>query len=188
MNQIQALSLMLMTAITASACSSETEVRYPARYEAAIQTTQGAAVPADAVSRFTNFFERMHEPDIDARVEDLYAPSAYFSDTLFITERRDQLIRHFERLQNSGARLTINIDDAAVSGFNLYLRWRMSFDFDVIGHERTSATIGMTLLQFDADGRIRFHQDFWDSTEGFYRHVPVLRGALDAVQRQMAAD
>lgn len=187
MNHLRYLFLMLSAALTTSACSGASDLRYPTRYDAAIQTTQGAAVPADAVARFTDFFERMHEPDIQTRVRDLYAPSVYFSDTLFTTEDRDQLVSHFERLQRSGARLSISIDDASVSGINLYLRWRLSFDFEVAGRQRASTTIGMTLLQFDDDGRVRFHQDFWDSTEGFYRHVPVLGAALDAVQRRMAS-
>lgn len=187
MKQLRYVFLMATAALTASACTGTSDLRYPERYAAAVATTQGAAVPADAVARFTDFFERMHEPDIAARVRDLYAPSVYFSDTLFTTEDVDQLVRHFERLQRSGARLTISVDDASVSGINLYLRWRLSFDFEVAGRARTSTTIGMTLLQFDDSERIRFHQDFWDSTEGFYRHVPVLGSALDAVQSRMGS-
>ena len=30
----------------------------------------------------------------------------------------------------------------------------------------------MTQLRFDDSGRIRFHQDFWDSSEGVYRRIP----------------
>ena len=50
------------------------------------------------------------------------------------------------------------------------------------GESRASDTIGMTLLRFDDAGRVRFHQDFWDSTEGFYRHVPVLGWVLERVR------
>ncbi len=182
-------AILMLAALTLSttACTTPSEPRYPARYVAVLERgTPAANIPADAVDRFTTFFERMHEPGIESRVEAMYAPSAYFSDTLFLTEDREELVAHFRGLQQSGAVLTVVVDDAAQSDNNLYLRWRMTFDFSIAGRSRTSSTIGMTLLKFDEQGRITLHQDFWDSNEGFYRHVPVLGGALDAIGRRLA--
>jgi hypothetical protein len=64
----------------------------------------------------------------------------------------------------------------------------MTFTFEVAGSERVSETIGMTQLRFDRDGRIRFHQDFWDSAQGFYQHVPVLGAAIRSVARRMESN
>jgi hypothetical protein len=36
----------------------------------------------------------------------------------------------------------------------------------------------MTLLRFDKQGRVVLHQDFWDSSAGFYEHLPVLGGVM----------
>jgi hypothetical protein len=180
--------LPLLAVLLLAGCSAQTEVRYPQRYATVIENRTGAAVPDDAVARFTAFFEQMHEPGLEERVAALYAPEAYFSDTLYQTDDRDRLTKHFLRLQASGATLTVTVDDSVTSQQNLYLRWRMAFDFNVAGSERHSNTIGMTLLRFDEAGQVVLHQDFWDSTEGFYRHVPVLGGVLDTVGRRMGND
>jgi hypothetical protein len=32
----------------------------------------------------------------------------------------------------------------------------------------------MTHLKFNREGRIVLHQDYWDSTAGFFEYVPIL--------------
>jgi len=177
-NVITAMTLLL------TACGNASSERYPARYEAAALVHPGAPVPGDAATRFATFFTTLHEPGIGARVEALYAPDVYFSDTLFVCQDRDPLRAHFERLQASGRRVTVAIDDAITSGTTLYVRWRMSFPLNAAG-TRQSETIGMTMLRYDANQHIVFQQDFWDSTEGVYRHLPVLGWGIDAVAARL---
>jgi hypothetical protein len=68
------------------------------------------------------------------------------------------------------------VDDAAVSGRNVYVRWTMDVRFK--GAEEPVRTVGMTLLRFDAEGRAVLHQDFWDPAAGFYEHLPGVGGIL----------
>ena len=167
---------------------SNEEPRYPARYEAALDGAAAAPVPGGAVQRFTDFFTSVGQPNVTARFDALYGESLYFSDTLFVTEDRAALARHFERLNNSGAHIDVDVDDAVISGVNLYLRWRMRVTFPDDPDTPRTQTIGMTQLRFDETGRIGFHQDFWDSAEGIYRHVPVLGWAIGFVEARMAAE
>jgi len=169
-----------------AACSSHTAVRYPNHYAEAVVTHSGAAIPSDGANRFVSFFARFDEPDIGDRVDALYAEQIYFSDTMFLTRDRAALRSHFQRMQGAGRRIDVTIDDIVTSGENLYLRWRMHFDIDADGTRRSN-TIGMTLLRFDPDGRISFQQDFWDSAEGFYRHVPLLGWGIDSVATRVGA-
>ena len=48
----------------------------------------------------------------------------------------------------------------------------MVMEFKVKRKDIYSKSIGMTQLRFNQEGKIIFHQDFWDSTEGFYQHLP----------------
>lgn len=182
---------LVLAATALAGCAPARIHAYPQQYpDALAATAQDAvdAIPADAAERFAAFFESVHEVDVRPRVEALYAPNAYFSDTLFLARERESLVAHFERIQRSGTRIDVDVDDLVVSGSDLYLRWRMTFTFNVAGSERVSETIGMTQLRFDRDGRIRFHQDFWDSAQGFYQHVPVLGAAIRSVARRMESN
>jgi hypothetical protein len=183
------IALLSAIGLGLSACTSSLKDPYPQRYPTALAASASdtvATIPSDAAARFAAFFEAVHEENVQSRVESLYAANAYFSDTLFLAQDREALVAHFERLQRSQARIDVEIDDQVVSGSDLYLRWRMTFTFEIGGREKTSTTIGMTQLRFDRDGHIRFHQDFWDSAQGFYQHVPVLGAAIRSVAGRMA--
>jgi hypothetical protein len=186
-----AATCLVLAASALAGCAPARIHAYPQQYPdalAAAELDTADTIPADAAERFAAFFEAVHEADIRPRVEALYAPNAYFSDTLFLANERDALVTHFERLQQSGTRIDVAVDDAVRSGNDLYLRWRMAFRFKIAGNERVSETIGMTQLRFDRDGRIRFHQDFWDSTQGLYQHVPVLGTAIRSVARRLESN
>lgn len=167
-------------------CTGSSEPRYPERYEQALDGVAAAPVPSGAAQRFVDFFTSIQQPDVAARVAALYGDPVYFSDTLFVTEDRAALTRHFERLAGRGTRIRVDLDDTVVSGADLYLRWRMSVTFPDGGTE--ARTIGMTQLRFDDSGRIRFHQDFWDSSEGVYRHIPILGWAIGTVEARIAKE
>ena len=167
-------------------CSGASEPRYPVRHQQALGGVAAAPVPDTAAQRFVAFFTSIDQPGIAARVEALYGRPVYFSDTLFVTEDHAALMRHFERLNSRGMHIEVDLDDAVVSGADLYLRWRMRVTSHDDGAE--ARTIGMTQLRFDDSGRIRFHQDFWDSSEGVYRRIPILRWAIGVVDARIAGE
>ena len=167
--------------LTLTACSDSNHAAYPARYVAALQTHQGAAPPTDGADRFAAFFAALHSDTWERAAHDLYAESLYFNDTLFTTDNRPALIEHLARIRDTSA-VKVTIDDVVISERDIYLRWRMLARIDLPLRPATTETIGVTLLRFGETGQIVFHQDFWDSTEGFYRHLPLVGTAIDQVR------
>jgi hypothetical protein len=39
-------------------------------------------------------------------------------------------------------------------------------------------SIGISHLRFNANNKIILHQDYWDSMQGFYQHLPIIGGVL----------
>jgi hypothetical protein len=42
----------------------------------------------------------------------------------------------------------------------------------------------MTHLRFDRDGRVIYHQDYWDSGSALFEKIPVLGGGIRAVKKR----
>ena len=40
-------------------------------------------------------------------------------------------------------------------------------------------------LRFDGDGRVAFHQDFWNAADGLYEHLPLLGNLIRRVKRRL---
>ncbi|MDX2080612.1 MAG: nuclear transport factor 2 family protein [Terrimicrobiaceae bacterium] len=161
-------------------CSSTPKPDPVAEYLTAEESIRGTVLsPADAeaaMGRFSRFFSNVNAEAVETQIPALYAPDAFFNDTLKTIRGRDAIQAYFRKVASSTDLVSTRVIDSARSGENYYVRWVMDVRFK--GSDKTIRTIGMTHLRFDEEGRIVLHQDFWDSTAGFFEHVPVLGGMI----------
>jgi hypothetical protein len=181
-------ALLIVATAVAAGCANDEQPRYPARQVQALQQLPAAVVPELAAQRFVAFFTAIDQPGVAQRVAALYSPTLHFSDTLFVTDDHDALARHFQRLHERGVHIDIDLDDAVTSGRDLYLRWRMRVSYPARGDSSPDETIGMTQLRFDESGKVLFQQDYWDSAEGVYRHIPGIGWVIDLVAAQISKE
>ena len=183
----------LFLAATIAACASGrphapyVDVYADAMTDAKAGDTQPGG-PRATVDAFVELMTGLRDnPDWERDVRALYAPELYFSDTLTIARSHDQLVAHFRRLREADAHIDVILEDVVTGGDATYVRWRMHNEFRVPGRDVSARTIGITLFRFDREGRIAFHQDYWDSTEGFYRHLPVLGSIIGQIGKRFAS-
>lgn len=53
--------------------------------------------------------------------------------------------------------------------------------------KKTMTVRGVSHLRFDARGRVRWHRDYWDSSEELYAKLPVIGALMRALQRSVRA-
>ena len=135
-----------------------------------------AAAAERGVSRFRDFFSNVTAAGVREKAADLYAEDVWFNDTLKTLRGRAAVEAYFLKTLDHADSFSAVVDDAAVSGRTVYVRWTMEVRFK--GAEEPVRTIGMTMLRFDGEGRAVLHQDFWDPAAGFYEHLPGLGGIL----------
>ncbi len=155
---------------------------YTAAYLDADARGADVAVTADAdavARRFQAAFRTLTEPEFVDRVEALYAERLYFNDTLTEKSSKVELVAYFRSIQNRLHHGELKVLDAAGSGDHVYIRWQMDVRFKVAGRHVASESVGVSHIKVNSEGQVIFHQDFWDSAEGLYRHLPVL-GAVVA--------
>jgi len=64
-----------------------------------------------------------------------------------------------------------------------YLRWQFQGQQKRLGHWQFS---GVTELEFDAEGRVLLHRDYWDAGEHCYMKVPLLGALLRWLRERIA--
>lgn len=103
----------------------------------------------------------------------LYAPDAYFNDQ--IKELRgaaaiqEYLVRSAEALVDPSIRdEQVLIDDGHV-----VVRWSMSFRTKRDADRPPAVARGVSHLIFDRQGKVAFHEDFWDVTTSVWERIPV---------------
>jgi hypothetical protein len=135
--------------------------------------------------RFAALYADMDEAAVKNALPDVYAEAIDFRDTLKVIESRDALRDYFLETVAALHEMRVAIHDIAAAEEGFYLRWTMDVRFRRLAKGRTVRTIGMSHLRFDEAGLVVYHQDYWDSSEGFFEHVPVLGGLIRWVKGRL---
>lgn len=144
----------------------------PAANDAARETRD-----REALERFLAALRDYSPATMSEQVGELYAVDAYFNDQIKelvgVTAIRDYLVRSAELLVAP----EITVQDVVGSGGEYYVRWIMSFRTKRAPDKPATVARGISHLRFDDDGRVSFHEDFWDVTTAIWERVP-LAGTL----------
>jgi ketosteroid isomerase-like protein len=162
-----------------SGCSSRVRDSYVSEYQQAVSGLTGVAVTgSEPVERFKALYGDLKGNNLDERIDAVYAETLYFNDTLHTFRERSALRDYLKKTAQRVDSINVSVDHILVDGNDVWLNWRMQTRARALGRTMEADTIGMTHLRFDVDGRVVLHQDYWDSTEGLFIHIPVIGGLV----------
>ena len=143
---------------------------------------KGSDAERAAVQRVKDYFAVMTEDSVRKQTREVYSPEAYLNDTLKSVRGAILIEDYFLTTVRNADSVTVQFEDVAESGGNYYFRWVMDTRLKKLRQGQTIRTIGITMMRFDAQGRVVLHQDFWDSTAGVFEHVPGLGTAIRGIK------
>lgn len=145
----------------------------------------GSPEEAAAVARFQEYWSSFTPERVHAKVKDVYAADVYFDDTVK-SVRGVAALEHYMAESAAGAEsCTVEPEDWVRKGPDFYIRWRMHIRFKKFRKGQTTSTLGLSHLRFDKDGKVAYHQDYWDSARGLWEHVPVLGWAIRKIKSRL---
>lgn len=141
--------------------------------------------PASALASLCDGFERL-SPQTLGEIDQHYAAHARFKDPFHevsgATAIYAILDHTFRKLPGARFRVTGQFPGTQASAMIL---WEMDFNMPMT-QVRTTIK-GATHLEFDAQGLVTLHRDYWDAAEELYARLPVLKWLMRALARQAAA-
>lgn len=160
-------------------CASKGQPGQAARdYLAFVEAHPGADLRGDretrAIEGVKSYLGSLNRKTVEDRTREVYAPDVFFNDTLKTVRGSEALREYFlETVDNTDA-VQVTFTDVARSGNDYYFRWIMDVQFKHLQRGKSFRSIGMTHVRFNERGQATLHQDYWDSAQGFFDHVPVL--------------
>ncbi len=177
-NLLMMICLPLLAA-TVAGCAGKDQTGYASAYEAATGQFTGVAIESMApVERFKAVYSDLQGSDLDQRVSAAYAEQLYFNDTLHTFDNRAELSKYLQETAERVDSVAVHVDRVILDGVDVWLKWRMETRARALGRTMQADTIGMTHLRFNDSGQVVLHQDYWDSTEGVFSHIPVIGGLV----------
>jgi hypothetical protein len=173
---MKTIIVVLLVSLILYACSSTTQLK-PNR-TADNYFEQLSSLPATSEHDVEKIFGKIYADFKQGATEDniraVYAEKLYFNDTFKIIEDLDELVTYMSESANHVNSTEVEILDVMRSKDDYFIRWSMKMDLRVKGKDIYSHSIGMTQLRFNEAGKVVFHQDFWDSSEAFFEHLPLM--------------
>ena len=159
-------------------------------YEEALEASQANAITgldqdperlAAALARAQAFFRDITPESVRALTRETYAPEAYLNDTLAAISTAESIEEYFHETAERADSVRVEFLSHAVSGIDVYVRWRMTIEASRLSDEPLSS-YGMSQFRFDDQNRLLIHKDFWDSGGGFFEHLPVIGRAIRSIR------
>jgi steroid delta-isomerase len=138
-----------------------------------------------ALDRYAELFENITRDDV-ARLGDYFADNARFKDP-FNDIRGLPAIRHvFTRMFDTCLDIDFHVAERLLTGDTGILLWTMRFRPDVAGFRKQAWEIhGVSRVQFDNEGKVIEHVDYWDSGEYFYARLPVIGAIIRFIRKRV---
>ncbi|MFP4281128.1 MAG: nuclear transport factor 2 family protein [Opitutales bacterium] len=138
-----------------------------------------------AIERFRRFFSDLTVDRVEEECARVYARDAILHDTLVTHQGIDEILPYFRSTAERAAGVNVTIDRTVRDGSDYFIQWTMDITWKGFGKGRTTRSVGMSHLRFNAAGEVVLHHDFWDSTSGFFEHLPVIGGLLRWIKRRV---
>ncbi len=146
----------------------------------------GSHEEAEAIARFASFFSSFAPDRVKTLLPRTYAADVYFNDTLKAVRGLDDLGHYLRESAEAveDCRVEIHETTRTAQGEHL-VRWSMMIRFKKLRRGVDTWTVGISHLRFDAQGRVVYHQDYWNAADGIFRHIPLLGTAINAIKRRL---
>jgi len=146
----------------------------------------GSAGEAAALERFKGFLKGIGNAEfISENTRNVYAPDAFLDDTLVVHHGAAAIEEYFVKTAANMTHCEVVIDDVARSGEDHYIRWTMIFQAPAMSGGQAVHSVGISQVRFNGEGKVAFHQDFWDSGKNFYAHLPVANGVIGFIRKRL---
>lgn len=132
----------------------------------------GSDIEQEALRRFDEFYADYSVEAIRAGVREVYADDAWFGDPFHIVEGIDAIEHYFVVMAGPVEQCTFTVDSMQRSGSDYFARWTMRLESSAAKGEIIE-TIGMSHVRYNAEGKIIFQQDYWD-TSAMLDRLPVV--------------
>ncbi len=142
----------------------------------------GSEVEAQALARVQQLFGAYTAENLAKNVRNVYADQLYFRDA-FKQFTSAAEIEHYmlEGVKNLRS-CSFEFEPPVSRGPDHFLRWTMVVNLKRDKPEVVERSLGMSHLRFNAEGKVIFHQDYWDPTDVVYTRIPVANWLIGKVK------
>ncbi|MCC5848121.1 MAG: nuclear transport factor 2 family protein [Verrucomicrobia bacterium] len=150
--------------------------------ERAANPPVGGTREAEWIQKVQDAFSPFSVENVSTAFPEAYAEEFYFRDAFHVFTELEPMLAYMVKTAEASPGVTFEYEAPARRGPDFYLPWVMVLPLR--GSEKEQRSIGMSHLRFNEEGKVIFHQDYWDSSDVLVERVPVANGLIEWVRRR----
>ena len=139
-----------------------------------------------ALDEVIRFYQELTPESVD-RFADFYGSDAYFKDPFNEVRGIKAIQKIFSHMYQQVADPKFKVSESIVAENGVMLVWELHFRVRNWGNRQVQVMRGVSHLRFDADGKVSYHRDYWDTAEELYMKLPLLGGLMRGLRKVLAA-
>lgn len=133
-----------------------------------------------------HFYQELSPEGVE-RFAEFYSADAYFKDPFNEVRGIPAIQRIFSHMFGQVAEPRFVITERVADPGGAMLVWEFSYRVRLWGKGETQVMRGVSHLRFDAEGKVEYHRDYWDTAEELYMKLPALGWLMRGLRRVLAA-
>lgn len=133
------------------------------------------------IERYAQFMERLNK-DALPEITNYVTRDVYFRDPFNAVTGADKMQQIFAHMYETMGQVHFDILSQVPAGDAGILHWR----FRGMLRGQPWSFEGMSKVNFNADGLVTSHVDYWDAARDFYEYFPVIGWVLKTIRRKIA--
>jgi hypothetical protein len=138
------------------------------------------------LAELIKFYQEL-SPQSVIRFPEFYSANAYFKDPFNEVRGLAPIQRIFTHMFTQVGEPRFVVTESIVAENGAMLIWEFNFQLKLWGKRQTQIMRGVSHLRFDADEKVCFHRDYWDTSEELYMKLPAIGTLMRGLRRVMAA-
>ena len=131
------------------------------------------------------FFESI-TPESVSRFPEFYAENAWFKDPFNEVLGVDAIQRIFAHMFRQVDEPRFVVSERVADTQGVVLIWTFHYRSRGASKAEEHVIRGVSHLKFDADGKVVFHRDYWDTGEELYMKIPLLGALMRFLRRRLS--
>jgi SnoaL-like domain len=190
MNRNNRFFIACLAAGMAAGCTINSSKMNPATFtEQALQATASAKaipVPPQVVERFKKFNGDLSSNNIAAHTKEVYATDVWFRDPFKEIHGEPDFEAYLLRGSAGVKQFSMDWKDVAEHDGDYYFRWVMTLKLNRDGkNDPPTLNNGISHVRFGADGKVIFHEDYFDAATFLYEKIPVLGSGIRFIKKRL---
>lgn len=137
----------------------------------------------DALIQFYNDFS----PASVARFSEFYSDDAWFKDPFNEVRGIAAIQRIFTHMFGQVAEPRFIVTDKVVDTNGAMLVWKFLFRIKRWREVEIQVIRGVSHLRFDAEGKVFYHRDYWDTAEELYEKLPLIGSVFRLLHKALTS-